>query len=191
MKTKLFVLFVLIAHFSIGQEYQLAAENSTELVIDGTSTLHGWTATAAQVDGVPTSVNVTEGTVHIDPFSIETKVISLDGGRGPAMNGKIQKALKADSDPTVIFNIQESLAISLSDISEDGFPVKGSLSIGGITHDVEIVTTITQKDKTLMISGKRDMKMSEFDIEAPSAMFGQIKTNDDITIRFNIKYITN
>lgn len=191
MKLRILVLFVLITQFSFGQEFKLAAENATELAIDGTSTLHGWTATAGDVSGVPDAISVDEGSVHVDPFSIVTQVMSLDGGRGPAMNGKIQKALKSETNPEVTFSIEEALFIQMSDIPEDGFPVKGKLNIAGISQDVELLTTITQEENGLSITGKRDMKMSDFEIEPPSAMFGQIKTNDDITIRFTLSYISN
>jgi len=191
MKLRILVLCIFLCQFSFGQEFQLAPENSTELAIDGTSTLHGWTATAGEIAGVPQSISIEEGTIKVDPFSIVTQVMSLDGGRGPAMNGKIQKALKSDTNPEVIFSIEEGLSIQLTDIPEDGFPVRGKLIIAGISHEVELLTSISQENNTLSISGKRDMKMSDFEIEPPSAMFGQIKTNDDITIRFTVSYISN
>jgi len=176
---------------SIGQDYHLAPEKSTELAIDGSSTLHAWTASAGKVSGVPSSISIDGESIVIEAFTILTEVVSLDGGRGPSMNEKIQKALKAQTHPEVTFVIGESFSIPISDLPDAGFPVKGELNIAGISHDVELLTTVTIEDKALMISGKRDMKMSDFDIEAPSAMFGQIKTNDDITIRFTVKYITN
>jgi len=35
------------------------------------------------------------------------------------------------------------------------------------------------------------MKLSDFDIEPPSAMFGQIQTKDDIVVHFNFIYNKN
>lgn len=188
MKLKIFFFCVLLAQLSVAQEYTLAPEDSYELAIDGTSTLHGWTAKASDITGVPESISVTDGVLAITPMSIVTQVMSLDGGRGPAMNSKIQKALKVDTNPEVIFAIEKQVQIELGSLTDEGVPITGALTVAGKTQEVELITQVKVEDDKLLITGSRDMKMSSFDIEAPSAMFGQIKTNDDITIRFSVHY---
>jgi polyisoprenoid-binding protein YceI len=64
---------------------------------------------------------------------------------------------------------------------------KGALTIGGVT---KIVTMNVQADASsgVSFSGDITFKMSVFEIDPPTAVFGTIKTGDEITIKFNAQY---
>ena len=164
--------------------------NESKVSITGTSTLHGWTVNAGEIE-LPEklTLEIKEG-ANIDSFSFKVKVESLDGGRGTTMNKKINTALKAASHPMVIYtqtqsaivqNVQADNSFSLTSI--------GMLEIAGLTKEVEIQVNGQQSEGgQLRFKGSKDFKFSDFEIEPPSAMFGQIVCGEDITVHFELVY---
>jgi len=66
----------------------------------------------------------------------------------------------------------------------------GILSIAGNEQEVEVaVTGQLTAEGQLTFKGSKALKFSDFDIEPPSAMFGQIVCGDEITVHFEFHYI--
>ena len=173
------------------QTHSLSTEQASELAINGTSTLHEWKAIAGDVTGIPDQITLDGDILSIDALSIKAGVESLDGGRGPSMNSKIQKALKNSTHPHVTFVVTDPIQMNLAEQDPKGYPIEGELTIAGESKTIELWTTVEMLEEKIHISGSKDLKMTTFNIEPPTAMFGQIKTNDDITIQFDVHYISN
>jgi len=147
--------------------------------------LHDWKVEASEVTGYPEQINFipnTEGTIA--NFGFEVSVASMDGGRGSAMNNKIYKALKSDKHPLISY-LQDGEAM----YDVNGYlNSSGNLDIAGVTKEISIdVSTVIAND-VITFSASYPMKLSDFDIEPPSAMFGQIVTKDDIVVNFQFVY---
>ena len=186
-------LLLLVAWASLLQAqktYQFPVDSVANVSVSGTSTLHGWTATAATVTDFPQQIELDLAAgEQIDSFAFEVAVASLDGGRGASMNAKITKALLADTHPTI--NYQQTSPATLEVHEEGGFVLSstGSLSMAGASKEVQVKATIKETDAGILIlSGSKDLKMSDFGITPPSAMFGQIQTDDAITVHFEFVY---
>ncbi|MEM9936605.1 MAG: YceI family protein [Bacteroidota bacterium] len=175
------------------QSYTLAEESSVSVV--GTSTMHDWTATSTDIrDEVKlkaslSSLNESLMGSSIGSVSLRIPVKSLDGGRGNIMNDKIRKALKASAYPDILYSMTTG---NLGDISpgETGlFSIEtmGSLAIAGVEKKVMIqVSGRLMDNKGYFFEGQYKTKMTDFDIEPPSALFGQIQTDDEIIIKFSL-----
>ena len=189
-------LFLYATSLLIAQDSFSIAED-TEVNIEGSSTLHAWKAVVGKVDGtlVPDSkfakMKLKEGSA-LGTVSLKFEVATIDGGRGDTMNDKIKNALKNDTSPYIEFKAAEPATIvSIIDKSSNKFKAvsKGSLSMAGVTKPVEIELEGEFIDQeTIKFTGAREMKMSDFDIEKPSAMFGTIVAGDDIKINFNLVF---
>lgn len=169
-------------------EYILDNDSPPEIYITGTSTLHDWKVTAPEVKGMPSSILINpDAQVPISPFTIEIAVNPMDGGRGNAMNEKIKTALKSKDFPHIIFSVQNSIqqtgALETSQIT-----FNGELSMAGSKIPVSIITQWERTDQGVVIKGEFPMKLSDFKIDPPTAMFGQIKTRDDIIAHFEFRY---
>lgn len=176
-------LFIMSNHLH-SQEvaYSFATANVS---IDGASTLHAWKVEAPDVSGYPEVINFDatgEGT--IEEFGFQVAVATMDGGRGSSMNNKIYKALKSDAHPQVSYRQDESATYA----ADGTMTSTGTLEMAGVSKSVsvDVVTTI-EGDKITFVTSY-PMKLSDFDIEPPSAMFGQIVTKDDIVVNFQFVY---
>jgi len=65
---------------------------------------------------------------------------------------------------------------------------KGKLTIAGVSKDIWIagITTVNPSDMSVQTTGSAKIKMSEFNVEPPSFMFGAMKTGDEIIVKFSL-----
>lgn len=187
-----FLFFVCTSTIIWGQDIWQASTDDTspEIVIKGSSTLHEWSAKAEIVTDYPSSLQFdSDKSLDIDGFEFKVAVESLDGGRGSAMNDKIYKALDATHHPHIHFRQTEP--ISLPNVSSSWKAVSdvtGELSMAGKTLPVTISLSVHRTADELIFSGSKALKMSDYGIAPPSAMFGQIVTEDDIVVHYTFYY---
>lgn len=181
-------LYTLMAPgFSFSQaNYQFEEAN---FYVTGKSTLTDWKAEASAVIGCPAELTFNSENGTIEHFSFQVVTKSFDGGRGSSMNEKIYKALRSSEFPYIEFN-QTAPASNIA--TEDGigsdFESNGKLSIAGTSRDVRVFFKGIRDESSFIFRGTHPLKLSDFNIEPPSAMFGQIQTRDDIVVHFEIKY---
>ena len=178
-----FFLLCFTCTFLHGQIYQISESNSMN--IKGTSTLHDWNASVPDVSGFPDAIDISGS---IPSFTFTAKVATIDGGRGASMNSKIKKALKNTEYPEISFT-----QAGEATVSKEGntyiITSEGTLSIAGVEKEVSLNLSGKVENDVLLISGSQPVKMSEYNIEPPSAMFGQIQTDENVEVIFNITYV--
>jgi polyisoprenoid-binding protein YceI len=160
-------------------------ESNTKLSIDGTSSIHDWTIEAEQFNG-KANVNV-EGNIlkTINSLSFNIPVKSLKSGKS-SMDDNTYEALKEEDHPVIKYEFR-----SMDNVKVDGntttMSTKGALTIGGVTKIVNM-NVKANTSTGIAFSGDITFKMSVFEIDPPTAVFGTIKTGDEVTINFNAQY---
>jgi len=198
LKSKLFYCLMLICLAGTGylsaqtQNWKLDPDSGFVVVnITGTSTLSDWKVTNAGIVGIPAQLSFDpKDQNQIVEFEFKVPVDSMDGGRGTSMNTKIFEAFQSSKNPFVHY--QQNQPATLTETSEPGvFTIisTGTLSMAGMDKPLTVKCTGTIKNDTLVIAGSKDLKFSEYEMVPPSAMFGQIKTNDNVVISFEIRYL--
>jgi len=186
-----FGIFIDTGCFAQAQTFT-AIEDSVSVIVTGESTLHDWTVTVSGITNYPAELTLTpaEGEV-IDAFSIQIGVVSMDGGRGSAMNEKIHTALESTSFPSIIYTQSGTATIKQNDNSSFTIVSNGILNVAGASRNVSIEVIVIVNDGFLKLSAHQELKMSDFGIDPPSAMFGQIQTKDDIAVDIAFTYQLN
>jgi hypothetical protein len=108
-----------------------------------------------------------------------------------AMTRDFLKALKADEFPNMqIFFTHLVLPTSLSlKSTQTDVPALVSFSIAGVKRKYSLVfDRVDLKSDILTIIGGITLKMSDFGITPPTAMFGMVKANDVIRINFVLRF---
>ncbi|MEM1123722.1 MAG: YceI family protein [Bacteroidota bacterium] len=179
-----------LTSFISAQSFELAADSAVTMTITGTSTLHGWTVTVKDVQKVPTTLSITEeDRKAIEQFGFEAVIASMDGGRGASMNTKITNALQEAKHPVITYQQNSPMVFSgIDDRGQFTGTSTGILKMVGMEKEVVIEVTGQQKNGQLILKGSKPLTFSEFDIEPPSAMFGQIVCGDDIAVNFEFRY---
>ena len=166
-------ILLLIITSSAYSQVRFHPEKSN-LKITGTSSLHDWEMSVNEFDviGVITDTQVQNLKAII-------KAKSMESGKS-IMNDKAYDAVKADDYPEIVFSAK-TLKVNGNSISGEG-----SLMIGGEKREIDINATIVKSDTEMQLQGKVPLKMSDFNITPPTAMFGTLKTGDEVVIHYDI-----
>lgn len=174
------------------------APGESHVQIDGTSNLHDWSIKGTVIDGY---VDVNEtcrfnlameklpdlGKVRVSlKTHVEIPVKSLKSGHS-GMDDNTYKALKSPLYPKIIYDMEKVSVKTLPKMSNltAEFDTVGRLSIAGVTRTLKMPVTVKAlEDQQFEISGSTKIKMTDFGVTPPTAIFGLLRTGDQITMRF-------
>ncbi len=161
--------------------------------IEGTSTLHNWTVEVPEIEG---KITLTAGFLEsglpaqgtsIEKVTLKVPVIKLDGGK-EVMNNKMHKALLEESHPEIIYELIHAEVTQIDEAeSMIELNTRGNITIAGVTQPMDMVVKGKKHaDDKYEFTGSCALKMTDFKIDPPSAMFGQIQTGDEITVSYTL-----
>jgi polyisoprenoid-binding protein YceI len=168
------LLLVLPCLVLTAQTFTLNKDASKASVL-GTSTLHDWESV---VESFQASANL-EGNI-LNKVSFEAEVKSIKSGKS-GMDKNTYKAMNADKYPKIRFT-SDKLTVKETKITGTG-----KLTIAGKTRDIPVSLNMEKwNEDSFVVSGSVKMKMTDFDVDPPTAMMGAIKTGDDIEIKIEL-----
>ncbi len=183
------IMLPFFGHAQAGQ-YEVLPDSGAVVYITGGSTLHDWKVSSPDVYDYPRVIEITgSGPFHISDFHFKVAVATMEGGRGATMDKKIKEALKADVFPFIAYSQKEDSVFDPAG-TDSGIKLisKGMVSIAGVDRLIEVEVKGVVRNNLLIFEGQKDLLLSDFDIAPPSAMFGQIKTKNEITVHFGFRY---
>ena len=180
----LLVFFIFKSGISQAQQFNLNNQESS-LIILGTSSLHDWHINVEKQNGKITLKNL-ENCV-IESCNLEVVAESLKSGKS-SMDKNTYKALNTSDYKTIVFQLTETK--SVLDKGNGLFLVKslGDLTISGVKKRISLDFILDTAGGKINLTGEKKIKMTDFKIEPPKALFGTITTGDDITIKFSTTY---
>ena len=177
-----------VAGSARAQSIRLAVAPESKLWIEGGSNLHGWSCKASSIDAM---IEVDEAFLKstsptlLKKVQVKVPVRNLKCGHG-GMDNNLYKALKADDTPEI------SYILATFDVvrgTSDSFTVKsvGTLTIAGTEKTVNMdVTSSKLGDGSIRADGELPLLMTDFGVKPPTAMFGTLRTDNRITVKFSL-----
>jgi len=193
---KLFKNFLLVAMIITLASADTAVKNTYILSktytvgIHGTSNLHDWDESVGTVTGDGAIDWNSDGSFDLTAMNIKMEVHSIKSTEGSIMNNNTYKALKADSNPQITF----ALTSPVKSIPSGAHVIaaKINLTIAGVTKAIDMsVSANAQAHGDITFEGSKTIKMTDYGIKPPVALFGTLKTGDDITIKFKTVFTIN
>lgn len=184
MKNRLSNLFVVaimaISGLAQAQNYNMVASTSS-IIIDGDSNVHKWSIKATKIGS---SAVVTDS--KVTGLTLNVAVEGLKSGKD-GMDTNTYKALKYKENPTITFKLTES-TVALTE-TESNVNLVGNLTIAGTTKKVTLKAkgSLT-KSGALELKANVPLKMTEYKVDPPKAVFGTIKTYDPVLVKAEIDY---
>lgn len=184
MRLSIILGLVLIFRLLFGQQLVLVNEPSTCKVL-GTSTLHDWHLDAAELSGNANLELENGELVGISELTFSVEVEQLMSGKR-AMDKNTFKALSSTRYPEIMYQFVRTIS---SEKSGEGLLLKtgGKLTISGTTKSIYLDVLVTVEDG-VWFKGSTTFMMSDYGISPPIALMGAVKTGDEITVEFNVKY---
>jgi len=178
-----------------GAEYVISNELST-LTFNGDASVNDFSVTAENIEG---SVRFFSESENITAESIDSAVNgqitipvkSMKGGNF-LFNRDMYGALNAKKYPHIRFTLNNLNTLEVDTLSNDAsaYEVTGDLTISGTTRGITFsIVTLPGKEDQLQVEGSTSLLMSDFDIEPPKKVFGALKVEDKIEIKFSIGLI--
>lgn len=191
IKFSLLIAFMLTCAVSSAQDSYTIAKGYS-VVIKGTSNLHDWDESVGIVTGDGKITMNNDGTFDLDDINIKMDVHSIKSDMGGAMNNNTYKALKADTYPQITFILTAPVKNIKSDPGATTISAKGNMTIAGVTKPIIMQVIVNMPQKGIMeFSGSQVIKMTDYGVKPPTALFGALKTGDTITINFKTDFALN
>lgn len=172
---------------------ELVLTDSSTIAVEGTSTLHDWVVTSHGNSGFLTLQNEKTDDVQnevgqISALQLLIAVNALKGEKGETMNRKMWKALKSEDFPKIKYSLIEPIPKEAIGHENKIVETVGMLRIAGIEKEIRCPLELRFKDGCFYLKGKIPLQMSDYGIEPPTAMFGQIETGDKVVVNIDLKF---
>ena len=198
---KSFLLFFILAGATLwadqgySQQLSFYPSEGSKLWIEGRSNVSEFECEANKYSGEATIYDEQENdsaftqSVH-DRLSlqVDVRVDGFECGKNK-MNQDLRNALKSDNFPEITFLFDSAELLEISKHPNDPFlvNVKGSLTVAGETRNIHFETRAyyLDVDKVRAI-GNTTIRMSDFNVEPPTALLGLIQAFDELTVKFDL-----
>ena len=160
---------------------------ASKVWIEGTSNVHDWKSEASVVNA---EIELDAAGLAAAPAKLVKKVTvtipvkSLKSGHGK-MDENLQKALKADKNPDIVYQLTSIEALAGED--KDAFTLRaaGTLSLAGVENAVTMdIAATRQSDGTIKAIATVPLRMTAFGVKPPTAMLGTIRCGDEVKVKF-------
>lgn len=191
---------------------RLTVAPRSTLVLNGSSNVASWRCTGTTMSGEATiaapltkvnevidriedgnigvwMTNPSAGKFPTPGFNLSIPIDALHCTGGKPMERDLIRTLKADRFPAIEFR----LGGVRSDIEHDldarlyRTSVGGTLALAGITRELTVPVSAERLSRTTFrIRAELPVRMTDFAIAPPTALFGLVKANDALVVRFDL-----
>jgi polyisoprenoid-binding protein YceI len=159
--------------------------SSARVSIEGTSNIHGYTASSTALTIAALDVDAADEDVlgralepnAIRAFEVVIPTTSLTSPRD-GIDKNMHKALKATEHPDIRFRLRSLDAAAGT--------ATGQLAIAGVEKDVILNVQVKRQAAGLAVTGTTSLMMTDYGVTPPKAMLGMLKTNPKVTITFEL-----
>ena len=185
MRKRIFLAVVLAAPaLAAASLANLSFQPGSRVWIQGTSTARAYRCESTAVQGTAGAATASLAELRsIARAEVSVAVASLDCRNG-TMNGHMRRALKADANPTIRFQVS-SITVTPG---EGGAAARmsGDLTIAGQTRPVSIDATVAEENGQLRVRGSEPLDMTQYGVQPPSLMLGTMRVRPQVTVGFDV-----
>lgn len=180
-------IFLFLANSTTAQNSIKLLQESSSIRVFGTSNVHDWEMHIKFNEEI-SDYKIPGGSLK----SLKNIHFKIEGNKlkssESAMEKKAYKALRLTDHPIISFLLRK-ITIKNHKATSFNAIAHGQLKIAGKTKEVKLpLSGNLLGDKKMNLSGHIDLKMSDFEIEAPTIFFGAISTSDDIKILYSLDF---
>jgi polyisoprenoid-binding protein YceI len=160
------------------QTFKVDAEES-KVLIEGTSNIHDWEMTAENPNS---TLKLNQDALEdIASIYFEVMVQNMKSGKSK-MDKNTYKALNEEDHEKIYFKSSQI------EYKDGTYHANGKLNIAGTEKQVKIPFQLKEENNKLHLNLTYPIHMLDYKVEPPTALFGTIKTGEDVTINMNLIY---
>ena len=187
---------VSLSSFSQAQDstdtMQLSLQEGHEMMIDGTSNVRDWDAKVKTINPtiVMKSFDMSDlsnlSAEHFEELELSIPVEDIESESG-RLTKNMHKYLKGDDHPMITFDLSQIDSISVNGNTAT-ITASGVINAAGVDHQTTMTVDATFENGTVTFSGTQPLKMTDFNIDPPTALFGTIRATDEIDIIYTLTF---
>lgn len=162
---------------------------SATLSISGTSTMHPYTVSTKALKptaGIATAADL-KGLLQagaLQAFELQIPVNTFTSEKD-GLTKQMFKAMKAEKHPLITFKLNGYTV----EPAAGGVTVRptGTLTVAGVEKPIDLVLEVKEQAGALHVRGTRELLMTDFGIKPPTMFMGMLKTDDKVTITFELQ----
>ena len=155
---------------------RLTASTASAVVLDGSSNLAAWRCRGTSVDALMVIAAPPDDLDAVEDFRLRIPVSAFYCGN-PIMESDLRRALKAQQHPMIEFSFVRGI----------GDRIAGDLTLAGVTRRIELTVSAERLSPTrFRICAELPLRMTDFAIKPPTALFGAIRARDRLTVSFDL-----
>ena len=177
----LLIISLISANSIQAQSLKLNPKTFT-MTINGTTNVHNFESKVTQASG-----ELVINDKKVQSFSVEIPVKGIKSNE-KLMDTKTYEAFDADKNPKISFKSTEVISLKV-DGNEISVSVTGTMTIAGASRKVTLVSTgKIVKPGVYEFKGSIPVKMTDYKMKPPTAMFGVMKVGDDIKLKYSVTF---
>ncbi len=181
------IMMVFAIQVGQAQSYQLNNGIST-LKVEGTSNIHDWEILAEKQQGNLVA-EVEDGKLtKIQQLDFKVTAESLKSGKS-SMDKNTYKALNTSKHKNITFKLTKVNRIDCPATNSCKVAATGNLTIAGNTKTINMDFDVKLYGTKIILAGSKTLKMTDYGVEPPKAMFGTITTGDEVVIKFESSFL--
>jgi len=212
MRAALLLSMLLVASAAHAAEAtRLTAGAASVVVLEGSSNMTDWRCRGTSIDArmvVATSPahinevidriedgnigvwrsNPSQGSFPAPEFGLTIPVTTFRCGNR-IMESDLRRALKADAHPAVQFSFRQLRGGIQHDLDTGLYHavIAGDLTLAGVTRTIDLRVSAQRLSRTsFRVRADLPLRMTDFDVTPPSALFGAIRARNDLTVHFDL-----
>ena len=175
-----FVLFAIVWTANAQKNYTLDAK--TSFSVSGTSTMHDWTMKSESKTGTANLTVADSKLTAISSIDITLPSETIKSEK-KSMDKVAYETLKTDKHKNIKYVLK-----SAEKVNETTWNLTGTYTIAGVAKVLKTQVKTSVVNGIVNIQGSNKITFTEFGMKSPTAMFGTIKTGEDLTVKFNLNF---
>lgn len=182
------VAFVLTSTPVANAQVAYKLGSKSQMTLAGTSTLHDWTMQATSFSTNAQVALADNQLSGISGLTLVLPVVNLKSAKD-GLNENAWETLEYEDHKNIVYKLT-SAKITPAGGNKYQIAATGNLTIAGVTKPVNMnVTATANADGSLTCKGSLPIKLSTFNIERPSFMFGTMSVGDAMTLSYTVNLV--
>lgn len=186
------IKFLLVPALSLITVFSVQAQpfnlKTYQLTVKGTSSLHDWVSSVEKMECTGSLSMSDESLTSLSDVVVKIPVKAIKSTKGKMMDSKTWEAFDHEKNPSITFKLTQARI----DASGEFALASGILIMAGASRPIELKLNYKiLPNGDLKVTGSHTLKMSDFKMEAPTAMMGTIKVGDEVAVAFELILTTD
>ena len=184
--TTALAFFALIMSANAQKSYTLNAASTFS--VSGTSTMHDWTmksASGKEIAPATGTANLTVADSKLTAITSLTVILPAETIKSEKtkMDKIAYEALKTKTNKNIKYVLKSAVKVN-----ETTWDLTGTYTIAGVSKEIKTQVKTSVTNGVVNLQGSNKITFKGFGMKSPTAMLGTIKTGEDLTIKFNLKF---